>query len=73
MAASGELRSASAPGRLVRRVRLSHWARWLVVQAICVAGSKLCGPGNGGRSNLRAYGRPALERLYAAAVRIVRA
>src|SRR6516165_7867610 len=38
MAASGELRSASAPGRRVRRVRLSHWARWLALQAICVAG-----------------------------------
>jgi len=38
MAASGELPSAAAPGRRARRARLSHWARWLVVQAICVAG-----------------------------------
>ena len=38
MATSGELPSASAPGRRLRRVRLGYWARWLVVQAICVAG-----------------------------------
>src|SRR6516162_2871083 len=38
MAASGELPSAAASGRRLRRVRVIHWTRWVAVQAICIAG-----------------------------------